>query len=64
MNNNNNNNSGNSNSGNSNSNRPTSGTSGAATSPKTGQNMPVLPMVAVFTLLGLTVVCGKKVKSL
>lgn len=58
---NNNNNSGNSNS---NSNRPTSGTSGAATSPKTGQNMPVLPMVAVFTLLGLTVVCGKKVKSL
>ena len=57
----NNNNSGNSNS---NSNRPTSGTTGAATSPKTGQNMPVLPMVAVFTLLGLTVVCGKKVKSL
>ncbi len=54
----------NNNSGNSNSNRPTSGTSGAATSPKTGQNMPVLPMVAVFTLLGLTVVCGKKVKSL
>lgn len=57
----NNNNSGNSNS---NSNRPTSGTTGAATSPKTGQNMPVLPMVAVFTLLGITVVCGKKVKSL
>ena len=54
----------NNNSGNSNSIRPTSGTSGAATSPKTGQNMPVLPMVAVFTLLGLTVVCGKKVKSL
>ena len=54
----------NNNSGNSNSNRPTSGTSGAATSPKTGQNMPVLPMVAVFTLLGITVVCGKKVKSL
>ena len=58
------NNNNNNNSGNSNSNRPTSGTSGAATSPKTGQNMPVLPMVAVFTLLGLTVVCGKKVKSL
>lgn len=46
------------------SNRPTSGGSGVATSPKTGQAMPVLPIVAVFALMGGAVVCSKKAKSL
>lgn len=38
--------------------------SGAATSPKTGQEMPVLPCVAIIALMGATVVCSKKIKSL
>lgn len=54
----------NSNSNSGSSNRPTSGGSGVATSPKTGQAVPVLPIVAVFALMGGTVVCSKKAKSL
>ena len=47
-------------------NRPTSGGSGAATSPKTGQSAPVLPIMAVVTLVGVVAVYlnGKKAHSL
>lgn len=45
-------------------NRPTSGGSGAATSPKTGQSAPVLPILAVIALMGMAVKYGKKAHSL
>ena len=45
-------------------NRPTSGGAGAATSPKTGQSAPVLPILAVIALMGMAVKYGKKAHSL
>lgn len=40
-----------------------SSTSSAQTSPKTGSSMPVLPAIAMFSLMGIAY-CGKKAKNL
>lgn len=44
--------------------RPSAGGSGAATSPKTGQGAPVLPVMVIVILLGAMTVYGKKAQRL